>query len=94
MSGTLDTGSPKRRCSTCKELKPLSDFNRHSARKDGLDSKCRECNGRRGREWYRRKQAATHRLYSVYVAMKQRCYNKKHDHFATYGGRGIRVCDE
>jgi len=26
--------------------------------------------------------------------MKQRCYNRKHDHYPTYGGRGIRVCDE
>jgi hypothetical protein len=26
--------------------------------------------------------------------MKQRCQNKKHEHFDTYGGRGIQVCEE
>ena len=24
--------------------------------------------------------------------MKARCYNKKHDHYKEYGGRGIKVC--
>lgn len=34
------------------------------------------------------------RLYTVWIGMKQRCYYKKHKHYADYGGRGIRVCDE
>lgn len=25
--------------------------------------------------------------------MKQRCYYKKHPHYASYGGRGIEVCE-
>lgn len=39
-------------CTRCKAEKPLDQFNRHSAKKDGLDSHCREC-----------KQAASHRYY-------------------------------
>jgi hypothetical protein len=32
------------------------------------------------------------RVYSVWAAMHQRCYNKRAMHFARYGGRGIKVC--
>jgi hypothetical protein len=34
------------------------------------------------------------RLYRIYDAMKQRCYNENHNHYKNYGGRGIVVCDE
>lgn len=34
------------------------------------------------------------RLYRIYEAMKQRCYNENHNHYKNYGGRGISVCDE
>lgn len=35
-----------KRCCTCKEVKQRSEFNRASARKDGLQASCRECNRR------------------------------------------------
>ena len=34
------------------------------------------------------------KLNKVYVSMKQRCYNPKHDHYKYYGARGITICDE
>ncbi len=34
------------------------------------------------------------RLYRIWSAMKQRCYNKKHNKHIRYGGRGISICDE
>ena len=34
------------------------------------------------------------RLYRIYRAMKDRCYNPKHNSYPRYGGRGIKVCDE
>lgn len=33
----------KKRCSKCKVLKPVDDFNKRSASKDGLDSRCGDC---------------------------------------------------
>ncbi len=33
------------------------------------------------------------KLYYVWNEMKQRCYNTKHPHYTSYGGRGIEVCD-
>ena len=34
------------------------------------------------------------KIYSVYIAMKQRCYNKQSIPYKYYGGRGIKICDE
>ena len=33
-----------------------------------------------------------HKLYSVWVQMRQRCYNEKCPEYKNYGGRGIAVC--
>lgn len=34
------------------------------------------------------------RLYIIWQAMKQRCYNPKYDYYQNYGGKGIIICDE
>lgn len=34
------------------------------------------------------------RLYRIWLCMKQRCYNPNQTAFHTYGGRGIKVCEE
>ncbi len=34
------------------------------------------------------------RLYGVWSAIKGRCYNENIHEYATYGGRGIQMCDE
>lgn len=33
-------------------------------------------------------------LYIVFDSMKKRCYNKDHENYKYYGGRGITICDE
>ena len=35
-----------------------------------------------------------HPLYSIWCAMKSRCYSKNNSHFPYYGGVGITVCEE
>lgn len=42
----------KKRCSICKRKRPLSDFNKNSRRKDGLQTKCRECSKKKSRTYY------------------------------------------
>jgi hypothetical protein len=37
-----------KRCSTCKNMRPLSEFNVRTSASDGLQSRCREC----CRDWY------------------------------------------
>lgn len=34
------------------------------------------------------------RLYRIWAAMKQRCYNEDYVAYKNYGGRGISICDE
>ena len=34
------------------------------------------------------------RIYSIWAGIKNRCYNKKLEGYAKYGGNGILVCDE
>ena len=34
------------------------------------------------------------RVYEVWLNMKQRCTNPRHDHYPAYGGRGIAVCPQ
>lgn len=34
------------------------------------------------------------RLYRLYTGIKTRCYNESDKHYHSYGGRGIRMCDE
>lgn len=34
------------------------------------------------------------RLSNILRGMKNRCYNKNHPSYHTYGGRGVRICDE
>jgi len=33
------------------------------------------------------------RQYKILRDMKQRCYNKNHQHYPRYGGRGITICE-
>ena len=39
-------------CTACKLSKPLSEYNKNRSRKDGRQSRCRECDRKRGRELY------------------------------------------
>lgn len=46
-----------------------------------------------------KEKASTHglsgtRIFKIYKAMKNRCFNKKTPQYKDYGGRGIFVCDE
>ena len=34
------------------------------------------------------------RLYSIWCGMKKRCYYQKSPNYKSYGGRGVKVCDE
>ena len=39
-------------CSKCEKRKSLDLFYKHSARKDGLTSQCKECTNTKNNEWY------------------------------------------
>lgn len=47
----------QKRCGTCRQSKPLSEFNRKSSRADGRQEVCRECNRASSRRYYERNRA-------------------------------------
>jgi len=53
-TGSTDPRAARKRCGTCGVEKALSDFNRKSARTDGLQEVCRDCNRESSRRYYRR----------------------------------------
>ena len=45
--------------------------------------------------WTRKEYGKSYtRLYSIWKAMKLRCYNENNINYSNYGGRGISVCEE
>ena len=54
-------------------------------------TRCKECSVR-ARSIFEG-GAAKSQLYHIWVAMKNRCYNKKDKKYKDYGERGIKVCD-
>jgi hypothetical protein len=48
---------PSKVCSHCRHRKPLAEFNKKAAAKDGKQPTCRECNRARSRQYYRENHA-------------------------------------
>lgn len=56
----------------------------------GASTKCRKCVPRTALA----KPHRNERIYHIYTAMKQRCYNKNSFGYKNYGGMGIKICKE
>lgn len=42
----------RKRCSACREFKPVSEFNARRASADGLQNQCRPCNNAACEQWH------------------------------------------
>ena len=42
---------PQKRCNTCGDVKPLDDYHRSSATRDGRQHNCRDCNIAINKQW-------------------------------------------
>ena len=64
---------------------------------DGRVKSCgclnRELTAKRGHDNARHGGCGT-RLYRIFRSMRERCERPRHMHYASYGGRGIKVCPE
>lgn len=97
---TVEEPAATKRCLTCSEVKPLEMFGKHVNKKGGLQSSCRDCASRYGRDY--RAKAADQRPEPVPGATKT-CSScgeiKLLEMFALDGGRKdgrqykCRVCD-
>lgn len=56
-----------KKCSRCKELKPVSDFNLNRTKADGYGSECREC---ANQYWYESTGYESDRYYGFVYAIK------------------------
>ncbi len=62
--------------------------------RSGNTNSCGCLNSDEARKRFTTHNMSSSRLYVVWSAMKQRCYNPSHRAYKRYGGRGISVCDE
>lgn len=53
----MTTSRSDRHCRLCGETKPIQDFPRHRARKDGIGSACLACCRLRSKAWRQQRQA-------------------------------------
>lgn len=72
-------------CTKCGVKKPFDKFNKNHTFKDGYCYQCKDCvrieriERKTNNPW----------IYTFY-ALKRRCNDKNHDHYKSYGGRGIK----
>ena len=95
-----------KKCSKCGAEHPATTefFAADKYKKSGLTPSCLVCRRQQTRnwnaanpgvglagakEWYRKNATPT---YLSWQAMKKRCLNPNHDHYASYGAKGVTVC--
>lgn len=65
-------------CTKCKESKPLSEFGKHSARKDGLRSRCKPCNSADAKQYASDNREAVLESKRRYYAENKEKFSQKH----------------
>ncbi len=83
-----------KKCSKCKEKKPISEFNRDKYNEDNLTIFCKKCRAIGYKKYWIKKKKKFNGLYTVWKDMKSRCYNLNNAKYKCYGGRGIAICKE
>ncbi len=77
-----------KRCSTCGEVKPLSDFNKKSSTKDGLERYCKPCHKHRNKKHYTSNKQS-------YIARATKQRQDKQAWWAEYKSKfSCSVCNE
>lgn len=85
-----------KKCSKCKELKSLEDFNKQKTGKGGLTSKCKDCQSHYGKEYFikNKEKVKLYRLQnkdklSINQKITDKNFHKNHpnyikDHWKSY----------
>jgi hypothetical protein len=81
-------------CSKCKQTKDVSEFNKHKAKPDGLQTSCRECSSSTSKQWYadnKNNEEVRKRIYDyndkIVEEIKQEIDEYKHN-------KGCSICSE
>lgn len=85
----------KKPCSKCRELKPLTSFNKSNRTNDGVRCECRACQKEMQARYKKTnpKIKSRSRTYSTWLCMRRRCYDIINNRYKYYGAKGIVVCD-
>ena len=62
--------------------------------KNGTTKSCGCWKYRKIKEHNTKHGGSKDRLYGIWKGMKRRCNDSRDSHYATYGGKGIKICDE
>ena len=79
-----------------REKKPVTEFNKQSASKDGLQNHCRDCTKEyndKNKEKISNQRKEAHKKCPwkvIFNGINQRCNNPKDKNYKNYGGRGIK----
>lgn len=65
----------------------------YALRSGGIKS-CKKCGKMKSANSRKTHGKSYTRLHNIWSGMKARCYNKNHDYYKNYGGRGVTVCEE
>lgn len=61
-----------------------------AALRNGTSTQCLSCSAKQTRT----KPFSKDPIKTIFMGMKQRCYNSSHEHYKDYGGKNIKICDE
>jgi uncharacterized CHY-type Zn-finger protein len=75
-------------CPKCNIELEHSNFHKNRARSDGLAVYCSNCSKFWAREQYKKTKAENY-IRVRWNAINNRCYNKSHNKYKYYGGKGI-----
>src|SRR2546423_10485650 len=68
----FDGGPRMKRCTDCRELKPLDEFHRHRGKRDGRQTGCRACNIALNKQWYKDHPEARAERMDGYAKVRRR----------------------
>ena len=66
-----------KKCNKCGEIKPLNEFHKNSARKDGLQTQCKNCHAISRANTYQKHKQRHSQFMAIYYASKKSEYRKR-----------------
>ena len=83
-----------KKCSKCKEEKPLEDFNKNKRSKDGRQSSCKECKREQNKQWYENSKEKIREQKKRYRENNKEKILERKKRYRENNKEKIRECDK